>query len=146
SKPADIAGAINATDRGAESSVKAGGSPAFRRIPINDRRNSAAVKSEFYLRLLVVERSITAPRSLEIRLFDWRAELRDESLHRDHLIYAANNGAVQTDHEDLNGSPQTITDSREFDCYTSVSPRTIVLWCACGQEPSTMDRHMGRRS
>ena len=37
----------------------------------------------------------------------WRAELRDESLHRDHLIYAANNGAVQTDHEDLNGSPQT---------------------------------------
>jgi hypothetical protein len=85
SKPADIARPINAADRGAESPVKAGGSPAFRRIRINDRRNSAAAKSEFYLRLVVVERLITAPGSLEIGLFDWRAEFCDESLHRDHL-------------------------------------------------------------
>lgn len=85
-KPADIAGTIDAANRCAESPVKTEGGPGSRRIRTNHRRYPAAVKGEFYVRLLIVESWITEPGPLEIRLPDGCTEFRNESLHRDHLI------------------------------------------------------------
>jgi hypothetical protein len=87
SKPANIASTVDAANSCAKAPVKTGGRPAFRRIRINDRRNSAAVKGEFYFWLLIVKRSITAPGPLELHLVDSSAEFCNEPLHRDHLIY-----------------------------------------------------------
>jgi hypothetical protein len=49
-----------------------------RRIRINDRRNSAAVKGEFYFWPLIVKRSVTAPGPLRLYLVDSNAEFCNE--------------------------------------------------------------------
>jgi hypothetical protein len=95
SKPANIASTVDAANSCAKAPVKTGGRPAFRRIRINDRRNSAAVKGEFYFWLLIVKRSITAPGPLELHLVDSSAEFCNEPLHRDHLIYHSKQRALR---------------------------------------------------
>jgi hypothetical protein len=122
SKPADIASTIDAANSCAKAPVKTGGGPAFRRIRINDRRDSAAVKGELYFWLLIVKRSTTAPGPLELHLIDSGAEFCNEPLHRDHLIYHRKQTALRELTMRTRASLQTIADSRSLGCYTSVRP------------------------
>ena len=62
----------------AKAPVKAGRGPVVQRIRINDRRNFAAVKGEFYFWPLIVKRSITAPGPLRLYLVDSSAEFCNE--------------------------------------------------------------------
>ena len=96
-----------------------------RRIRINDRRNSAAVKGEFYFWPLIVKRSITAPGPLRLYLVDSNAEFCNEPCIEVTSLSQQTKGAPRTNA----ASQQTIADSRSLGCYTSVRPqkcRTVV--------------------
>jgi len=85
---------------------------------MDDHGYPAARENEFHLWLLVVESLISLPGSLELGLFDWNAEFRNESLHLNHLDY------------------QTIADFPTLDCYTRSYRELDVIRstaCVCGR-------------
>jgi hypothetical protein len=124
-KPANIAGAIYPANRSAEGPIEAGRGPSLQPVGIDQCRDSPAVGREVDLCLLpVVKRWIVTPGLFEGCLFDNRAELCHEPLHRNHLIDRCEQGRSAKRRASLRASVQTIAVLIKWDCYTSVFSRT----------------------
>ena len=140
----------------AKAPVKAGRGPVVQRIRINDRRNFAAVKGEFYFWPLIVKRSITAPGPLRLYLVDSSAEFCNEPC----IEITSHPNKQRALRERTRHRNKTIEDSRSLGCYTSARPqkcRTVVgltarssqfgaVWRGDHDEPIVYIYRSGRKS